>query len=77
MATTDSVHHPAERIAPCLHFLSKGMFVSGQLEPTHELHGMGDGHCWCNLSQRALGPDQVLVSRTECRPGRACYQPRI
>jgi len=63
--------------APCLHFLSKGMFVSGKLQPTHAEDGMGDGHCWCNQTQYVMGPDKSLVERIACRPGRACYEARI
>lgn len=65
------------RHAPCLHLLSKGMFVTGQLEPIRQEHGMGDGYCWCNLTQRSTGPDAEFVARNDCRPGRDCYQARL
>lgn len=63
--------------APCLHLLSKGMYVTGQVSPDRAEHGAGDGYCWCNQTQRSLGPDSGYVDRAECRPGRSCYQPRL
>ncbi|HEX7450114.1 MAG TPA: hypothetical protein VF306_21315 [Pirellulales bacterium] len=58
----------------CRHLLSKGMFVSGMVDPAEI--GMGDGHCWCNKTQNALGPDDGLVARLKCILGRRCYEPR-
>lgn len=63
--------------SPCLYLLSKGMYVTGQIEPDHDAHGAGDGYCWCSLTQRSLGPDAGYVDRAECRPGRSCYQARL
>jgi hypothetical protein len=77
MADSNSDVAAAIPANPCLHFLSKGMFVSGKLEPTHAEDGMGDGYCWCNQTQYVMGPDKTLVERTTCRPGRACYEPRV
>lgn len=56
----------------CLQLRSKGMYVTGQLDPADAGHS--DGHCWCNLTQKPLGPDNVLVERTTCRTGRGCFQ---
>ncbi len=67
---------PEVQHAPCLHLLSKGMYVTGQVVPDRQRDGMGDGYCWCNLTQRALGPDQQVVDRRECGPARSCYQAR-
>lgn len=60
--------------AACRHLLSKGMFVSGMVDPAEV--GMSDGHCWCNKTQHALGPDDGLVGRHKCIIGRRCYEPR-
>lgn len=60
--------------AACRHLLSKGMFVSGMIDPAEV--GMSDGHCWCNKTQHALGPDDGLVARHKCIVGRRCYEPR-
>lgn len=58
----------------CMHLRSKGMYVTGRVDPSEDHEGMGDGHCWCNLTQRAIGPDDDLVSRRGCRRGRRCFQ---
>ena len=65
---------PAASSAACRHLLSKGMFVSGMIDPAEV--GMSDGHCWCNKTQHALGPDDGLVARHKCIIGRRCYEPR-
>ena len=62
----------------CRHFLSKGMFVTGQIDPAQDpVEPTDDGNCWCNLTQGALGPDDGLVEREICVLTRACYDPRI
>ena len=58
----------------CMHLRSKGMYVTGKMAPTHEADGVGDGYCWCNLTQKALGPDAELVDRPACSTTRSCYQ---
>jgi hypothetical protein len=58
----------------CMHLRSKGMYVTGKLAPSHETDGVGDGYCWCNLTQKVLGPDQEMVERGLCLEGRGCYQ---
>ena len=35
----------------------------------------GSNHCWCELTQIALGPDRDLVNPEDCRSQRACYTP--
>lgn len=72
--------HPALEVQAkpaCLHLLSKGMFVTGQLNPADDPNNpMSDGYCWCNLTQRPLGPDAALVDRATCVQGRSCYAAR-
>jgi hypothetical protein len=58
----------------CRHLLSKGMFVTGMMNPAEEDGQVGDGYCWCNQTQNVLGPDDGLVSRQACHAGRTCYQ---
>ncbi|MBX7168386.1 MAG: hypothetical protein K1X74_18770 [Pirellulales bacterium] len=57
----------------CLHLRSKGMYVTGLVDPTQE-GSMGDGYCWCNRTQNVLGPDDQLVDRPNCQAGRGCFQ---
>ncbi len=61
----------------CRHLRSKGMYVTGKLDPSEDYSGMSDGNCWCNLTQNVIGPDDGLVDRPECRAGRTCYVPLI
>jgi len=60
---------------PCRHLRSKGMYVTGLIEPQHDpIAPMGDGHCWCNHTQHVMGPDQAMVDRQKCDASRACYE---
>lgn len=61
----------------CRYLLSKGMYVTGTMNPNVEDAEVGDGHCWCNKTQNVLGPDDGLVERRACVPGRTCYQAMI
>ena len=58
----------------CSHLRSKGMYITGQLDPRAAENAMGDGHCWCNKTQHVLGPDDGLVERPLYISGRRCYQ---
>ena len=60
----------------CRHMLSKGMFLTGELDPAVAVTPMSDGYCWCNVTQGQMGPDAQLVERIACQAGRACYEPR-
>jgi len=75
-----SLNTPSLNIVPqaaCRHLLSKGMFVTGLLDPAdHPTMPMDDGYCWCNLTQSQLGPDDQLVERATCHNGRECYEAR-
>lgn len=64
------------RQAACLHLLSKGMYVTGTLDPEVDSGLMGDGYCWCGQTQRQLGPDNAFVDRASCVSGRSCYLER-
>lgn len=58
----------------CMHLRSKGMYVTGKMAPVKEIDGAGDGYCWCNLTQKGMGPDAEIVERHACSSVRACYQ---
>ena len=59
----------------CIHFRSKAMYVTGEMDPQHidEAHSH-DQNCWCNSTQRTIGPDRDLVALDVCVAGRACYR---
>jgi hypothetical protein len=56
----------------CQHLRSKGMYVTGLMDPYEDGHS--DGYCWCNQTAGQYGPDDQYVDRTTCKPGRTCYQ---
>ncbi len=66
---------PDYTISRCVHFRSKAMYVTGQLDPESidEQHNHGE-NCWCNLTQHVVGPDQQLVTLDECTYGRGCFR---
>lgn len=69
---------PASASQPaCANLLSKGMYITGTLNPKVEDGRVGDGHCWCSQTQHPLGPDNLLVGRKICVPGRQCYVARL
>ena len=73
---TDDPASPSIAQAACRYLLSKGMYVTGTLDPAVDDGSMGDGNCWCGKTQHVLGPDDGLVARGRCVPGRACYLTR-
>lgn len=61
----------------CRHFLSKGMFITGLVNPAEDPTGPhGDGNCWCNQTQSPIGPDDAIVERETCTYARRCYEQR-
>lgn len=50
------------------------MFIEAERDP--EVPDSTDRACWCALTAGAIGPDGRLVSVEDCRPGRACHEPR-
>lgn len=72
-----SNHDPNVKQPACLHLRSKGMFITGLTDPANDYDGVGDGHCWCNLTQNVIGPDDGMVDRPGCNAGRSCYQPML
>jgi hypothetical protein len=61
----------------CANLLSKGMYVTGLVNPADDYASMSDGYCWCNKTQNVLGPDDGMVERAACVPGRQCYVARL
>lgn len=67
---------PVVDFPPCQHLLSKAMFVTGEVDPGQEEEIQHGEHCWCGMTQGALGPDGQLADRRECSPQRSCYRAR-
>ena len=61
-------------IRPCAHLRSKGMYVTGCVDPADDVEGHSDGYCWCNQTQHVYGPDDQFVDRQQCTSSRPCYQ---
>jgi len=61
----------------CAHLRSKGMYITGSMNPETDDPDVGDGHCWCNMTQNVLGPDAQLVGREECSAARTCFRATI
>jgi hypothetical protein len=59
--------------SPCIHLRSKSMIVTGTQTPKHPDESGGQ-HCWCNLTQHIIGPDEKDVDARRCGPGRDCYR---
>lgn len=59
----------------CCHLRSKGMYIHGTTDPVDTgMPGTGDGHFWCLKTMHLFGPDNELVNREVCMPGRNCYE---
>ena len=62
----------------CSHLRSKAMYVRGSMEEVDEEHDMvesGEGYFWCLQSSHQFGPDDEVVNREACKPGRSCFEP--
>lgn len=60
----------------CRCFRTRLMFLPDQ-EPDPHTYGfeLSDaGHAWCQKTLRVMGPDDALVEKDKCGPGRACFQ---
>jgi hypothetical protein len=62
------------RGAVCIHLRSKSMYVKGQIKVPDDPSEAGSQHCWCNLTQHVIGPDQRNVERHDCVDGRGCFR---
>jgi hypothetical protein len=79
MATenTQPISNVDRASAQCRHLRSKGMFITGCLNPAVEDGHVGDGHCWCSLTSHVLGPDDDFAERQSCVAGRGCFAPLV
>ncbi len=75
--STQPIDNPSvASTSACRHLLSKGMYVTGLINPEDEHDQIGDGHCWCGQTQNVLGPDDQFVERRLCIAGRKCFEAR-
>ena len=59
---------------PCMHLRSKAIYVTGNPDPDDPSEiGSHRYNCWCNKTQRVIGPDHELVDRMTCISGRSCF----
>lgn len=58
----------------CVYLRSKAMYVTGSVKNPAHPDEEGSQYCWCNQTQRVMGPDQQPVNRCDCVPGRECYR---
>ena len=58
----------------CAYLRSKGMYVTGEMDPAADFEQHGDGYCWCSRTQAQMGPDNEVVERHLCNISRTCYQ---
>ncbi len=62
------------RAPQCVDLRSKGMFVTGQMDPADDGDGHSDGYCWCNQTANMYGPDDQFVDRQQCTSSRPRYK---
>jgi hypothetical protein len=66
---------PLARGPRCIHFFSKAMAVHGEAFEDDPDFQAGLSPCWCNLTARALGPDDGDVDLEGCSDRqRSCYR---
>lgn len=58
---------------PCIHLRSKEIYVNGELRMP-DASEVQYCHCWCNITQHVMGPDQSTVDLQQCNPNRDCYR---
>jgi hypothetical protein len=57
----------------CIYLRSKALFTTGEIQNPEHADDSG-AHCWCNITQHVIGPDQSDVERATCIPGRNCFR---
>jgi hypothetical protein len=58
----------------CAHLRSKAMIVEGVTDPAQlDLRNHNHSACWCNLTQRPVGPDDNSVDVFGCTASRTCF----
>ena len=59
---------------PCRYLRSKAIYMTGNPDPDDPSEiGSHRYNCWCNKTQRVIGPDDALVDRFQCIAGRSCF----
>jgi hypothetical protein len=58
----------------CIHLRTKSMYVTGEIRNPDHPDEAGSQHCWCNLTQHVIGPDDQHVDRRACTDGRGCFR---
>ncbi len=66
-------NNETSRTPVCIYLRSKAIYVTGDRQADHRDED-GSHFCWCNQTQREVGPDGLPVLRTECTPTRDCYR---
>jgi hypothetical protein len=65
----------SREISPfCRHLHSKKLAFRASPPQTEEDVLDASRHCWCRLTQQALGPDGEIVAVRHCRRGRSCFE---
>jgi hypothetical protein len=62
------------RETPCIYLRNKILYVTGQLRNPDHPDEADHQHCWCNLTQHVIGPDQRQVGLRNCINGRDCFR---
>ena len=61
-------------LPPCVYLRSKAMYVTGEIKNPEHPDEAGSQNCWCNLTQRVMGPDAQPANRLDCVAGRECHR---
>jgi len=57
----------------CGDLRSKQYFLLDVIPTEAEQYLDPSTHCWCRITQMAIGPDDRKVAPEHCKPGRKCY----
>ena len=66
--TSQPVNDADAVVGQCRHLRSKGMYITGCLNPAVEDGNVGDGNCWCGQTQHVIGPDDNFAERHSVPP---------
>lgn len=75
--TNEPPPSPAPPARRCLHLRNKMDYVSLDSQANGDENGAsssGAPPCYCLRTLTVIGPDDDIVSPTECAPGRTCYE---
>jgi hypothetical protein len=57
----------------CGSLRSKKFFMIDELPTESSQYLDSSNHCWCRITQQAIGPDGGMVQPDSCVTGRDCY----